>query len=114
MKDYQNLSVSGTDHLVTGLTPDTLYYYRVRAVSAGEVSENSNVVEAKTEIHRDLNGDNIIKISDVIIELKTIARVAPSGIRDDYKASGTDVNGDDQLGLQEIIYDLQKVAEIRQ
>ncbi len=33
---------------VTGLTPDMLYYYRVRAISTGGTSSNSNVVRVST------------------------------------------------------------------
>ncbi|MEN9699760.1 MAG: hypothetical protein RLZZ301_958 [Bacteroidota bacterium] len=38
---YKNLSVSGTSQTVAGLTPNTTYYYRVRATSASSTSGNS-------------------------------------------------------------------------
>ncbi|MCP4348159.1 MAG: hypothetical protein GY795_21870, partial [Desulfobacterales bacterium] len=46
---YENLTVpSGTSRGVTELTPGTVYYYRVRAVSYVGTSENSNVATALT------------------------------------------------------------------
>ncbi len=44
---YENLAVTGTSQPVTGLTPVTTYYYRVRAV-AGNTSGNSNVITVIT------------------------------------------------------------------
>lgn len=44
----QNLSVASTSQEVTGLTPNTTYHYRVRAVGANSTSANSNVVSVLT------------------------------------------------------------------
>lgn len=44
---YNGLAVSGTSQTVTGLTPKTTYYYRVRAVN-GSSSLNSNVIQVTT------------------------------------------------------------------
>jgi hypothetical protein len=49
---YENLTVSGTSQAVTGLTPETNYYYRVRAV-AGNTSGNSNVITVATIANTD-------------------------------------------------------------
>jgi hypothetical protein len=48
---YKNLAVSGanTSVQVTGLISGETYYYRVRAVNAGETSANSNTVKVKFE-----------------------------------------------------------------
>ena len=45
---YDNLSVSGTSKVVTGLSPSTNYYYRVRSTATGAVSGNSNVISVST------------------------------------------------------------------
>ncbi len=48
---YQNLPVGNvTSYMVTGLEPNTDYYYVVRAVNANGSSENSNSVEVFTQI----------------------------------------------------------------
>ncbi|UPT71116.1 MAG: lamin tail domain-containing protein [Flavobacterium sp. JAD_PAG50586_2] len=49
---YENLTVAGTSQAVTGLTPETTYYYRVRAV-AGNTSGNSNVITVTTTANTD-------------------------------------------------------------
>ncbi|MGV3460551.1 MAG: T9SS type A sorting domain-containing protein [Flavobacterium sp.] len=46
---YENLNVGNvTSYQVTGLEPGTIYYYRVRAYSATDTSEDSNVITATT------------------------------------------------------------------
>lgn len=45
---YENLSVSGTTELVTGLNPETTYYYRVRSANECGSSAQSNVVSVST------------------------------------------------------------------
>ncbi len=45
---YQNLSVAGNSQSVTGLTGNTFYYYRVRAVSNSGTTGNSNTITALT------------------------------------------------------------------
>lgn len=46
---YNDFAVSGTSQLVTGLSSNTTYYYRVRAIDADETSDNSNVIAVLTE-----------------------------------------------------------------
>ncbi len=45
---YNSLYVAGTSRSVTGLSPGTTYYYRVRAVNASVASANSNVINCGT------------------------------------------------------------------
>ena len=49
---YQNLDVGNvTNRSVAGLTPNTNYYYRVRAYNGNGTSPNSNVIKVKTKPH---------------------------------------------------------------
>jgi hypothetical protein len=45
---YQDLPVAGTSRTVSGLAPETPYYYRVRAVNSGGTSGNSNTITVTT------------------------------------------------------------------
>ncbi len=45
---YENLTVNSTSKVVTGLSENTTYYYRVRAVNVSGVSNNSNIIEVTT------------------------------------------------------------------
>ncbi|MCB5259898.1 MAG: endonuclease [Candidatus Cloacimonetes bacterium] len=48
---YQNLDVGNvSSYVVNGLAPDTDYYYVVRAANANGSSENSNTIEAFTQV----------------------------------------------------------------
>jgi len=48
LSGYNNLSVSGNSQEVTGLSPNSTYYYRVRAVGANTTSSNSNTITVTT------------------------------------------------------------------
>ena len=45
---YQDLTVNGTSHNVSGLSTITTYYYRLRAVNATGTGTNSNVISLTT------------------------------------------------------------------
>lgn len=45
---YSNLFVAGTSVNVSGLNPNSWYYYRVRAVAGAATSDYSNVISVKT------------------------------------------------------------------
>ena len=47
---YQNLVVNGSSQNVEGLTPDTQYFYRVKASNANATSVTSNVMGANTAV----------------------------------------------------------------
>jgi predicted phage tail protein len=47
---YQDLTVSGTSQVVSGLTASTSYFYRVRAVNAYGTSGNSNIITLDTTV----------------------------------------------------------------
>jgi hypothetical protein len=60
---YQDLPVTGISQLVSGLTTNTTYYYRVRAVSATSTSDNSNVILVLTTNTGCASGVNITSFS---------------------------------------------------
>jgi hypothetical protein len=45
---YIGLSITGTSQVVTGLVPDVVYYYRLRATNAAGSSSNSNTITVRT------------------------------------------------------------------
>lgn len=47
---YENLPVNGTSAVVTGLTDNTTYYYKVRAYSSTQTSADSNITSVTTLI----------------------------------------------------------------
>ena len=47
LENFESREVFGLNYLVSGLTPGTTYYYRVRAKDIG-VSANSNIIEVTT------------------------------------------------------------------
>ncbi|MEI6696278.1 MAG: hypothetical protein WCO13_09425 [Bacteroidota bacterium] len=48
LSSYNNITVGSTSTVVTTLSPNTNYYYRVRAYNATSTSPNSNVITALT------------------------------------------------------------------
>ncbi|HEX8677096.1 MAG TPA: T9SS type A sorting domain-containing protein, partial [Segetibacter sp.] len=48
LKGYTNLSVTDTSQIISGISPGTSYYYRVRSVQGNFTSVNSNAVKVTT------------------------------------------------------------------
>jgi hypothetical protein len=53
---YNNLTVSNTSQTVSGLSPATTYYYRVRSVNVNGTSASSNVIQLTTVASDPYNG----------------------------------------------------------
>ncbi|MBC7651900.1 MAG: T9SS type A sorting domain-containing protein, partial [Deinococcales bacterium] len=49
LASYTDLDVASTSHSVTGLSANTNYYYRVRAINAISTSSNSNTISVSTK-----------------------------------------------------------------
>ncbi|MGB2957977.1 MAG: fibronectin type III domain-containing protein, partial [Bacteroidota bacterium] len=49
---YDDLAMGDTSEAVTGLSPETYYYYRVRAVNIGGTSGNSDTISVTTAVER--------------------------------------------------------------
>lgn len=53
----------------------------------------------------DINNDEKIDLSDIIIALKVVAGLdVSSEIKPDFRLSSFDINGDNKLGLEEVVY----------
>ncbi len=106
----QGISTSGT---VSDL-PDggSTVYVRIWSSVSGYWFYNDYTYTASNP-KGDLNGDNIVNLTDAILALQVINGLHPALLRSDYVVSGTDVNGDNQVGMEELIYILQDEAELR-
>ncbi|MCR5861311.1 T9SS sorting signal type C domain-containing protein [Flavobacterium sp. J372] len=63
---YNNLAVTtGTSQEVTGLNPDTQYYYRVRAYGTNCTTDNSNTIEVTTLKYLTLGETDNLAFGDV-------------------------------------------------
>jgi hypothetical protein len=63
---YNNLNVGNvTSYPVTGLSPNTTYYYLVRAVSANSTSSNSNTITVITTLSGSLAGTALADFGNV-------------------------------------------------
>ena len=45
---YDNLTVNSTSKIITGLNPNSTYYYRVRSIASTSTSNNSNLITVTT------------------------------------------------------------------
>lgn len=77
VEGYSNLAVAGTSQEVSGLTPATQYYYRVRAVAAC-TSENSNTVQTQTLAYLSLV-DAMLDFGDICLNGEGVGYFTFSG-----------------------------------
>lgn len=116
---YDNLTVSGTSKVVTGLDVPATYYYRVRATTASRTSVNSNVITAVTSCTPSaqattyLFGNDASSVSTTITFSFQAAVPAPTGyvvVRYAHDATatspsnGTTYSIGDILGTGTVVY----------
>ena len=86
------------------------------SIANNDSDENPYVLTIKgvgTRLKGDIDGDDVVDLTDAILALQVITGFNPTQIRTDYVVSGVDVNGDNQVGMEELIYILQNKAELR-
>jgi len=80
---YDNLTVNGTSQLVTGLNPETNYYYRVRAYCPQNTSSSSNTINLTTSI----------TTTNSRFESSEIISVYPNPTNSSIVVKGSDIQG---------------------
>ena len=104
---YENVTVNGTNLNVTGLTANTNYYYRVRAV-AGNTSDNSNTIavttaafSAKTAVNNELVNKVNAFNQNGVLNLTSSNDAIQSVVV--YDMSGKVLYASDKFNSQEVI-----------
>ncbi|MEI6555203.1 MAG: T9SS type A sorting domain-containing protein [Paludibacter sp.] len=80
---YDNLTVNGTSQVVSGLNPETNYYYRVRAYCPQSTSSNSNTINLTTSI----------TTTNSKFESSEIISVYPNPTNSSIVVKGSDIQG---------------------
>ena len=102
---YSNFTVSGLFQAVSGMSPGTDYYYRVRAVNAGGPSDNSNTIAVTTTFS--INTPVTLHPSNIVL---TFSQATSSCI---FNASATSISppGPASSGYHLIsVYDITSCA----
>ena len=61
----------------------------------------------------DLNNDNGVDLTDVILGLQILAGLPPAMFHPLYAIAGIDVNGDGRAGIAEAVHGLRDVAGLK-
>jgi hypothetical protein len=77
-------------------------------------SSNLNASIVPKPVPGDVDGNNVVNISDAIIALQALSGMEPFRLRYDYVAAGIDISGDNKVGLEEVIGIIQITAGLRQ
>ena len=91
-----------TEHVLTGLTPNSTYVIRVRAINTEKTSKWSTVVTGITPTDfepGDANGDGSISISDAVSVVNCILGNPADG----FSSSAADVNGDGKVTITDAV-----------
>ncbi|MDD4374897.1 MAG: fibronectin type III domain-containing protein [Bacteroidales bacterium] len=91
LTDYENLEVNGTSQSVSGLDPNTTYYYRVRATNGSETSENSNTIEVTTNKDAETVSGEVLFSELVNVGEGTVVTVSSGNLTIDAEASIEDL-----------------------
>ena len=91
------------------------------SISSNDSSNHSVIIEvmaikASTQeqpLVGDLNGDQLIDLTDALLVFKVLARINTSETIQLNVALIADVNGDEKIGLEEVVFILQTIADLR-
>lgn len=109
--EADSISAGGFSVSLTGLDPGTAYYVRAWAENqAGRgYGEILSFVTVRESIPGDINGDDRVDLSDLVLCLQILSGRDVDGID-----KGAAVNGDGRIGMEELLFVIQKIAELRE
>ncbi len=65
---YNSKSITGTSETITGLTPGTIYFYRVRSVKESVASENSAIISVTTVAAATPNAPSVNDVKNIDLQ----------------------------------------------